>query len=107
VNLVILLLHSSLKANLLSCVLAGKESVTVLESGSGSGSGSGVVPLRGRGRGRGSGSVADPWRENENESGCGSRSVPGRVTVSGSEPGTGTPAERPGHHQGPLLIVPR
>jgi len=93
----------------LSCVLAGKESVTVLESGSGVvpwiGSGSVVVPWRGRGRGRGSGSVTVPWRGNE--SGCGSRSVPGRVTVSGSEPGTGTPAERPEHHQGPLMIVPR
>jgi hypothetical protein len=99
----LLLLHPSLKANLLSCVLAGKESVTVLESGSG------VVLWSGRGRGRGSGSgsgsVAVPWRGNE--SGCGSRSVPGRVTVSGSEPGTGTPAERPEHHQGPLMIVPR
>jgi len=60
----------------------------------------------GRGRGSGSGSVAVPWRGNE--SGCRSRSVPGRVTVSGCEPGTGTPAEeRPEHHQGPLIIVPR
>jgi hypothetical protein len=108
VSLVILLLHPSLKANLLSCVLAGKESVTVLESGSGVvlWSGSGSVAGPGRGRGSGSGSVAVPWRGNE--SGCRSRSVPGRVTVSGCEPGTGTPAEeRPEHHQGPLIIVPR
>jgi len=81
----------------LSCVLAGKESATVLESGSL------VVP----GRGSGSGSVAVPWRGNESGCGSRSRSLPGRVTVSGSEPGTGTPAERPEHHQGPLMIVPR